>query len=125
MERRKTIDDLMVTALLKPGRDNAVHQSDLCYALGCKPAALKCQIRKERLSGSLICSDLAGYYLASGPEEIEAFIRLLRKHALTRLGSLREFRQAVRVNSGMPGQITVDQLMEKHDSKGDDDGRKG
>ena len=101
----------LVSDLLHRGRERAIPQRDLCELYGCRPAALKRQIRSERLNGSLICADNHGYYLANNSDEVKDFISMLHRQAIARQESLREFRQAVKANTKLAGQMEVDDFL--------------
>ena len=81
-----------VTAYLPIGASNAISGKELAAILGYK--TLSRQIQRERLSGAPICAavsgDSRGYYLASSPDELSAYLKALDR----RLREVRRTRDA-------------------------------
>ncbi len=84
-----------VTAYLPIGASNAISGKELAAILGYKTLRLLSrQIQRERLSGAPICAavsgDSRGYYLASSPDELSAYLKALDR----RLREVRRTRDA-------------------------------
>lgn len=89
------VRQVAVADVLPHGAGNAVDGQTLATAMGFKSVReLSRQIQRERLAGAPICAavsgDSRGYYLASSPDELSAYLRALDR----RLREVRRTRDA-------------------------------
>ena len=75
------------------GRENAVHQQDLCRRWGVNARTVRAIIEELRLGGAFIVTGQEGYYLTDDPEEIEAYVRKKRAEAYSILRMLTPMRR--------------------------------
>ena len=75
---------MLVTQLLKTGKDNAIPGWELCQILDVTQRVLGKMIENERRAGSPICANSGapwGFYLAANRSEMEDYCASLRKRA--------------------------------------------
>lgn len=86
------------------GKDNAIHQAQLCAVLNMSPSTVKLVIRSARKQGVEILSGVPGYWIAENDQEKKDFVRLMRKQALSRLVSTGPMRKTL---NNIDGQMTL------------------
>ncbi len=97
-----------LNGVIPVGKENAIHQKDLAYRLGIKPADAKMMVRKARQQGLQILSGTDGYWFAADEEEKRIFVNTMRKQALSRL------KTASPINKTIPhiqGQISLSEYI--------------
>ena len=71
-----------ISALLLPGRENAISRRDLEAMTGLDGRTIRLMIERERRRGTLILSDNRhGYFLSDDPVEAQRFVRSMRHRA--------------------------------------------
>lgn len=85
---------------LRPGRENAVHLSELSELLGIRPETVKSNIRKARAQGEQILSGSCGYWLAESPDEMQRYVNMMRRQALSRLVTIKPIRNTLEQVNG-------------------------
>ncbi len=75
---------MLVSTMLKTGKENAISGADLCQILGIPIRILARTIEQERRDGAPICASMGspyGYYLAANQKEMDDYCASLRKRA--------------------------------------------
>lgn len=91
------------------GIENAIHQQDLASKLNKTPAATKYAIRQARLQGLQILSGNEGYWFAADESEKQAFVKLMRKQAFSRLKTTTPIKNTL---TGIKGQLSLTESLE-------------
>lgn len=99
---------MQITDYIRHGKDNAIHLQDLSAELGCSPETIKAEIRKARRDGALILSASCGYWLAESPEEMQKYIEMMRRQAISRLFTIKPIKTAL---NQIDGQINVSDVL--------------
>lgn len=71
----------MIVELLDVGERSALPSSYLCKILGISRRQLAREVEKERRSGSFICANGDGFFIAESVPEFRAYLRTLESRA--------------------------------------------
>lgn len=79
--------------LLPVGKEHAISMKNLAKEVGTTERNLRKLILQERKSELLILSSSSGYFLPGSEEEIDDFIRVTKKAAMSKLTALKAARK--------------------------------
>ena len=88
------------------GRGNAKHLETLAAELEKPAAEVKKMIRQTR-KNNIICSGSEGYWLPESKEESAAWLRMMKKQALSRLVTIRHTQKTLK---GIPEQMELENI---------------
>lgn len=103
----------VLISLIPEGIENAIHQEEIAAQMNINCGMVKSLVKKARISGAAILSGKRGYWISADDYEKQAFVKMMRKHALSRLKSSKEIRRSL-INNANDGQINfLDKLVSK------------
>lgn len=89
-----------IKCLLPTGKENAISASELAIKVGTTERKLREVITEERVSGTVICSSMNGYYLPANRNEIVEFCHFMEKRAKHSFAAIQSARRALGIPEG-------------------------
>lgn len=93
MENNKTLIDIepyrTIYEFLSYGSKHGLSKSELCLRTGLGDRELRKAVEKLRTSGTVICSDVNGYFLPENKHELAAYIHQESARASTNLRKIK------------------------------------
>lgn len=98
-----------ILELIPEGRENAVSLAYLADLLQVNERTVKKYVSMIRIQGTPIIGDVCGYYKPADRSELQWYFHLFHKRGIT---SLRSISSARRDLQDVPGQLTLEELLE-------------